>query len=193
MKKTAKSTRPSLANKQAIVTKSHLWPDSFLVSQTTRLVRELRKYENWHKSTKKNLLETERPIATNGNEGDCARYFTDLQVDDISADTSTRIIQKIRNALDLIMDDLLNKVSHTYGICSNERCGSIINTKRLKAVPWADLCVKCQKNTEEAIAKSYANNGAGKQQRDYREGITRSRSVAAGATRLVATSLLRGA
>lgn len=30
----------------------------------------------------------------------------------------------------------------TYGICDN--CGQPINEKRLEAIPWASLCLKCE-------------------------------------------------
>jgi DnaK suppressor protein len=33
-----------------------------------------------------------------------------------------------------------------YGECV--RCGSDINEKRLRAIPWATLCIRCQEETE---------------------------------------------
>ncbi|MDR1726353.1 MAG: TraR/DksA family transcriptional regulator [Acidobacteriota bacterium] len=53
-----------------------------------------------------------------------------------------QILQQIQNALDRIDDD-------TYGVCSN--CEDEINPKRLDAVPWAEMCVKCQGLLEKGL------------------------------------------
>lgn len=54
-------------------------------------------------------------------------------------DLETRNILAIRTALD--------KIDHgTYGIC--EECEDPIPEKRLKAVPWASYCLKCQAKHE---------------------------------------------
>src|SRR5436309_16085298 len=39
-----------------------------------------------------------------------------------------------------------------YGECV--RCGEDINEKRLEAVPWATLCIRCQEETEMALTSS---------------------------------------
>lgn len=45
------------------------------------------------------------------------------------------------------LDDALKKIEEgTFGIC--EECKSIITKTRLKAVPYARLCVKCQEKNE---------------------------------------------
>lgn len=38
--------------------------------------------------------------------------------------------------------------SGDYGFCSS--CGEPINPKRLHAIPWATLCVRCQSSLEAA-------------------------------------------
>lgn len=48
-------------------------------------------------------------------------------------------IQNIRAALERIEDGC-------YGCC--ERCDQQIPAKRLEALPWARLCIKCQSETE---------------------------------------------
>lgn len=46
------------------------------------------------------------------------------------------------------MDDALKKIDEgTFGIC--EECKSLITKTRLKAVPYARLCLKCKQNQEK--------------------------------------------
>ncbi len=53
------------------------------------------------------------------------------------------------------IEDALKKIEEgTYGIC--EECGQEIPRKRLLAVPWARLCLKCQ---EELEAQEEAESG----------------------------------
>jgi len=51
----------------------------------------------------------------------------------------TRLSQEIRSALGKLDDGL-------YGVC--EECAKPISLRRLEAVPWARLCVKCQSQSE---------------------------------------------
>jgi len=53
-----------------------------------------------------------------------------------------QILQLIREALGRIDDK-------SYGECAN--CGSDIQAKRLEAVPWALLCVRCQGLQEKGL------------------------------------------
>jgi DnaK suppressor protein len=39
-----------------------------------------------------------------------------------------------------------------YGIC--QECGEPINPKRLEAIPWTTLCVRCQENRDSVIETS---------------------------------------
>ena len=54
-------------------------------------------------------------------------------------DARAHLVQDIRAALDAINDG-------TYGFC--ESCEERIPLKRLKAVPWARRCVRCQMDVE---------------------------------------------
>ena len=54
-------------------------------------------------------------------------------------DARAHLVQDIRAALDAINDG-------TYGFC--ESCEERIPLKRLKAVPWARRCVRCQMDIE---------------------------------------------
>lgn len=69
---------------------------------------------------------------------DSAEQATELQNDEVLAglDTAAREeIQQIRNALQRLDN-------HQYGIC--DRCKKPLASKRLEALPYATLCVKCE-------------------------------------------------
>lgn len=53
-----------------------------------------------------------------------------------------RVLQLIREALDRIEDG-------SFGICAN--CEGEIQPKRLEAVPWTRLCLKCQDLQEKGL------------------------------------------
>ncbi len=60
---------------------------------------------------------------------------------DLSLENNIRdILAKIDAAL-----EKLNK--HTYGVC--DRCGNLIDPARLKALPYANLCINCKKEEEK--------------------------------------------
>jgi DnaK suppressor protein len=50
--------------------------------------------------------------------------------------------------LGLIDEALVRIGTDDYGVCLD--CGDDINPKRLKAVPWAKLCINCQESKENA-------------------------------------------
>lgn len=50
------------------------------------------------------------------------------------------LLREVRAALDRI-------AGGTYGICAH--CEEEINEKRLKAVPWAILCIACQEQADQ--------------------------------------------
>ena len=52
-----------------------------------------------------------------------------------SLDRRAGLVRQLRSALDRIEDG-------TYGIC--RECEEEIAPKRLKAIPWAQLCIQCQ-------------------------------------------------
>jgi DnaK suppressor protein len=52
----------------------------------------------------------------------------------------------IKDMLDRIEMALVKMDKNTYGFC--DRCGSSIDPARLKAVPFANLCITCKKEEE---------------------------------------------
>ncbi|MBX5494549.1 MAG: TraR/DksA family transcriptional regulator, partial [Bryobacteraceae bacterium] len=58
-----------------------------------------------------------------------------------SLDRSTSLLKSARAALERIEDG-------SFGIC--EECEGEIHPRRLKAVPWAACCVRCQEQRDQA-------------------------------------------
>lgn len=57
------------------------------------------------------------------------------------SDAERKILMQINTALDKIEKD-------KYGIC--DECGIKIPTRRLKALPYAQYCIKCQREKEKS-------------------------------------------
>jgi len=57
-----------------------------------------------------------------------------------------RNLDRDSNALRQIRRALLRIVDGTYGVC--QHCEEDILPKRLTAVPWASLCIKCQEKLD---------------------------------------------
>ena len=98
-------------------------------------------YENLIKSINRNRLTAEQITVENTeDEGDLATISHDrellynLHESDFQR---LRFIQEALKALD----------RGQYGECV--RCGKDINEKRLLAVPWTRLCIRCQEETEK--------------------------------------------
>ncbi len=58
------------------------------------------------------------------------------------SDTERKTLEEIEQALQRLE-------TGQYGICQN--CGKTIQIPRLKAVPWARFCIKCQQMYEEGL------------------------------------------
>lgn len=56
------------------------------------------------------------------------------------------IDENFHNMLERITDALRKLDDGTYGVC--DRCDSIIHHERLKAIPYATLCIECQGKLE---------------------------------------------
>ena len=82
--------------------------------------------------------------------GDISGYtyhMADVATDTYDREFSLGLASNDRELL-YELDDALKKIDEgTFGIC--EECKSLITKVRLKAVPYARLCVKCQKRKEK--------------------------------------------
>ena len=68
--------------------------------------------------------------------GDTATVTYDREMDYTLEDNSEAVLAAIEKALRKIDDG-------TYGLC--ERCGRSIDTARLEALPYAELCIECKR------------------------------------------------
>ena len=97
-------------------------------------------HENLIKSINRNRVTAEEiKVENTEDEGDLATisHNKDLLYNLHENDFARlRFIQKAIKALD----------RGQYGECTG--CGNDINEKRLLAVPWASLCIRCQEETE---------------------------------------------
>jgi len=55
-------------------------------------------------------------------------------------DRESALVRRLRSAIDRIDDGF-------YGVCL--RCEEDIAPKRLKAIPWAELCIGCQEKADQ--------------------------------------------
>ncbi len=99
------------------------------------------KYEELIKSINRNRLAAEQiKLDKTEDEGDLASISHDR---DLLYHLHESDFQRVR----LIQEALKALDRGQYGDCV--RCGEDINEKRLLAVPWATLCIRCQEQTEK--------------------------------------------
>lgn len=142
MTKTTKAAPPPAANGKAPsrAVKTAEAPDKFLTEQRTQLVAERAEYLAQSESLR---LDAEQ-LAEDMEPGD-------IQFDEESGEGDTLNVERERDlalsaqaraAVDEIDRALSKMDAGTYGVC--ERCGNPIPKARLKALPYASLCVACK-------------------------------------------------
>ena len=92
-----------------------------------------------------NLKTSQRDAA-----GDLSAYslhMADVASDNYDREFSLSLADNEQKILNRINDALEKIDSNTYGIC--ELCEKKITKTRLKAVPYAELCVPCQEKQEK--------------------------------------------
>jgi DnaK suppressor protein len=83
--------------------------------------------------------ETGEDAVYDNHLADTATETYDRELDYTLEENSEHLLGEIEAALKRIEDD-------TYGVCSN--CGKPIPEERLEALPWATLCIDCQRGRE---------------------------------------------
>jgi len=82
--------------------------------------------------------------------GDLSGYsfhMADMATDNFDREFSLDIASGEQTLLNRI-DEALGKIKEgTFGVCEN--CQKLISMKRLKAVPYAKLCIKCKEDEEK--------------------------------------------
>ena len=92
-----------------------------------------------------NLNKSQRDAS--GDLSGYSFHMADMATDNFDREFSLDIASAEQVVLNRI-DGALRKIEEgSYGIC--ESCGKQISFKRLKAVPYAELCLKCQEDQEK--------------------------------------------
>jgi DnaK suppressor protein len=119
--------------------------------------RELAEFRKLVVKGKKEILENIEHISGEGlNQsqkdaaGDISGYkyhMADVATDTYDREFSMGLVSNERRLI-YEFDDALKKIEEgTYGIC--EDCKSFIAKTRLKVIPYARLCLKCQEKKEK--------------------------------------------
>jgi DnaK suppressor protein len=87
-------------------------------------------------------------ISASPDEGDLASMSHDRTIHCTLTEARSLRLRAIEEALQRID-------SGEYGLC--QRCEESISAKRLAAVPWANLCLACQEDSENAATVDVAD------------------------------------
>ncbi len=82
--------------------------------------------------------------------GDLSAYtihLADMAADTYNRELSMNIVSTEQEVLYQIDDALKRMDEGTYGTC--QQCNTPITMSRLKAVPYASMCIKCQRANEQ--------------------------------------------
>ena len=74
-------------------------------------------------------------IEASADEMDRLQHQVNREIAIRNLDSMSKLLKSVQAALDRIEDEI-------YGVCL--RCEEPIAEKRLKAIPWASYCVRCQ-------------------------------------------------
>ncbi len=74
--------------------------------------------------------------------------FMDAALEAAQDEISSQLVEVEDRELARIENALLRVREGKYGICENEKCGASIPMARLNALPYATLCIKCQREAE---------------------------------------------
>ena len=96
--------------------------------------------ENLHQEHPGSLEDETQELSLQDNHlGDVATATFDRELDEGLEEGIERRLEQIEKALGRIEDG-------SYGVC--EACGQPIKEERLRAVPWATLCIEDQRKQE---------------------------------------------
>ena len=82
--------------------------------------------------------------------GDLSGYtfhMADMATDNFDREMSLDLASQEQNILNRIESALRKIDEGSFGVCEN--CSKSISLKRLKAVPYAELCIKCKEDEEK--------------------------------------------
>ena len=92
------------------------------------------------------------PREASGDLSGYTIHMADMAADTYERELSMNLVSSEQEVLYQI-DDALKRIDEgTYGIC--QQCNKPITLTRLKAVPYASMCITCQRQQESQKSKS---------------------------------------
>ncbi len=73
-------------------------------------------------------------------------HMADIGSDAFEQEFTLSLMATEEETLDMVEQALARIRDRTYGVC--EECGGVIAKKRLEAIPFAPLCIRCAENLE---------------------------------------------
>lgn len=114
-----------------------------LLEERKRLRQELSEMEEHQVKTE------EKPVADAASEDD----LVDVATEAFEREKELALESSIQGILEMVEEALQRVRNGTYGICNG--CGKPIDGNRLRAIPYARLCIKCKEREERhrAVAR----------------------------------------
>ncbi len=75
-------------------------------------------------------------------------HMADIGSDAYEQEFTLSLMATEEETLDLVEQALARIRSRTYGLC--EECGGVITKKRLEAIPFAPMCIRCAERLENS-------------------------------------------
>jgi RNA polymerase-binding transcription factor DksA len=85
-----------------------------------------------------------------GESAVCDNHPADIATETFEREKDFGRREDLMATLGLVRDALARVEGEAYGIC--RRCGQVIPSERLEAVPWTGFCVRCEEAVEEERA-----------------------------------------
>lgn len=81
-----------------------------------------------------------------GGEAAYRTHMADSATETFERERDLSLEENVRNMLEGVTSALARVEKGTYGVC--DVCGDPIAVERLKALPYADMCIECKKKEE---------------------------------------------
>ena len=88
------------------------------------------------------LKTEEKPVADAANEDD----LVDVATETFEREKELALESTVQGMLEMVEEALQRVRDGTYGVCDG--CGKPIDGNRLRAIPYARLCIKCKEREE---------------------------------------------
>lgn len=114
--------------------------------QRTKLLKEKKRLEHELRDIEVGNLDQSQSEATGENHYE--DHFADSGTATFERERDLSLERNVEDILERVKQALVKIDNKTYGTCT--RCGKSIDPARLKALPYADLCIECKKKEEES-------------------------------------------